>query len=55
MKPRRQRATAGDKTIYIAVPEDIDYPHLVSDRKAFRRYLDQMIVEHPELFPAEIS
>lgn len=55
MQPRRQRMTAGDKTICLPVPEDIDYPHLVSDRKAFRRYLDRMIAEHPELFPAEIS
>ena len=55
MKPRRQRTTAGDKTICIPVPEDMDYAQLVSERKAYRHYLDQVIEQHPELFPAEIS
>ncbi len=55
MKPRRQRTTAGDKTICIPVPASMDYGHLVSDSQAFRGYLDQLIREHSELFPAEIS
>ena len=55
MKPRRHRTTAGDKTICIPVPEDQDYQQLVSDTKAFRSYLDQLITEHPELFPAQIN
>ena len=55
MGTRRHRTTAGDKTICIPIPEDVDYQQLVSDTPAFRQYLDQMIAEHPELFPAEIG
>lgn len=54
MGTRRQRTTAGDKTICIPIPEDLDYEQLVSDTQAFRKYLDQQIAEHPELFPEEI-
>jgi hypothetical protein len=51
---RKQRTTAGDKTICLPIGERDDYDVLVNDTPAFRSYLDQMIAQHPELFPAEI-
>lgn len=45
----------GDKTICLPIPDSMDYGQLVQDRKAFRKYLDQLIALHPELFPAEIA
>jgi hypothetical protein len=44
----------GDKTICFPIAEDVDYEKLVKDRKAFRQYLDELIEEHPEIFPADI-
>ena len=32
-----------------------DYERLMRDTNAFRSYLDQIIEQHPELFPAEIK
>jgi hypothetical protein len=52
---RRKRSTAGDKTICLPVGNREDYDSLVKDTPAFRSYLDGMIAEHPELFPAEIE
>ena len=54
MKPKKS-VTPGDKTICLPITEDIDYEALVEDRKAFRRYLDQVIERHPELFPDDIG
>ena len=45
----------GDKTICLPIAASIDYESFVKDRHAFRKYLDQSIAEHPELFPAEIA
>lgn len=45
----------GDKTICLPIAEGTDYEKLVKDRKAFRQFLDQLIDQCPELFPAEIS
>lgn len=47
--------TPGDKTICLPIADTVDYDKLVKERKAFRQYLDQLIVEHPELFPVEIN
>lgn len=45
----------GDKTICLPIAEGVDYEQLVKDRKAFRQYLDDLIANHAELFPAEIA
>lgn len=44
----------GDKTICLPIADGVDYDQLVKDRKKFRLYLDQLIAQHPELFPVEI-
>jgi hypothetical protein len=54
-KPRRKRGTAGDKTICLPIAEGLDYATLVEDREAFRPYLNQQIVAHPERFPEGIE
>jgi hypothetical protein len=45
----------GDKTICLPIADGVDYDQLVKDRKRFRPYLDSLIAQHPELFPAEIA
>ncbi|NJL41307.1 MAG: hypothetical protein HC899_34805 [Leptolyngbyaceae cyanobacterium SM1_4_3] len=55
MTERKKRTTAGDKTICLPLPKDIDYQELVEDTKAFRVYLDNLIEIHPELFPVGIE
>jgi len=55
MAKRKQRGTAGDKTICLPIADDINYADLVEDRDAYREYLDHQIEQHPELFPAAIS
>jgi hypothetical protein len=54
MKERKQRTTAGDKTICLPILAGVEYETLVADTAGYRVYLDQMIAEHPELFPADI-
>jgi len=54
-KQRRKRGTAGDKTICLPIADDRDYATLVEDREVFRRYLDEQIAAHPELFPEGIE
>lgn len=54
-KQRKQRGTAGDKTICLPMGEDVDYEELVKDTQAFRVYLDGQIAEHPELFAQGIE
>jgi hypothetical protein len=55
MGQRKPRTTAGDKTICIPIRDDQDYDKLVQDTAAFRAYLDQLIEQHPELFPVGIE
>jgi hypothetical protein len=55
MAERKQRTTAGDKTICLPIAEGIDYEELVKDTPRFRAYLDKQIEQHPELFPAGIE
>ncbi len=55
MTERRKRTTAGDKTICLPIAADIDYDKLVEDTKGFRLYLDEVIANHPELFPNGIE
>jgi len=55
MRERKQRTTAGDKTICLPIGEGIDYEELVNNTAAFRVYLDQQIEQHPELFPKGIE
>ena len=55
MKERKQRTTAGDKTICLPIQEGVEYEQLVEDTPGYRIYLDEMIAKHPELFPADIG
>jgi hypothetical protein len=55
MAERRTRTIAGDKTICLPMPADVDYDTWVEDTKAFRTYLDDLIAVHPELFPVGIE
>jgi hypothetical protein len=55
MKERQARTTSGDKTICLPMPPEVDYQTFVEDTVGYRIYLDKMIEEHPELFPAEIN
>ena len=55
MRERKQRTTAGDKTICLPIGEGIDYEELVNNTAAFRAYLDQQIEQYPELFPKGIE
>jgi hypothetical protein len=55
MGQRKPRTIAGDKTICLPIPEGQEYEALVRDTKAFRHYLDQLILDHPELFPVGIE
>ena len=45
----------GDKTICLPVADEKEYATLVKQTKAFRKYLDEQIARHPELFPREIG
>jgi hypothetical protein len=51
----RERTTAGDKTICLALPEGVDYAQWIEDSVGHRAYLDEQIAQHPELFPPEIG
>lgn len=55
MNERKKRTTAGDKTICLPIPADVDYAELVEDTAAFRAYLDGVIARQPELFPVGIE
>ena len=55
MTQRRKRTIAGDKTICLPIPEDLEYDQWIEDTKAVRQYLDEMITIHPELFPVGIE
>ena len=45
----------GDKTICLPIADQKKYATLVKQTKAFRKYLDEQIALHPELFPREIG
>jgi len=45
----------GDKTICLPITNEKEYATLVKQTKAFRKYLDEQIALHPELFPSEIG
>jgi hypothetical protein len=45
----------GDKTICLPIADEKEYSTLVKQTKAFRKYLDEQIKLHPELFPSEIA
>lgn len=47
--------TPGDKTICLPIGEEKEYATLVKQTKVFRKYLDEQIALHPELFPSEIG
>lgn len=51
----QERTTPGDKTICLPLPDGVDYKTWIEDSKSFRRYLDEQIATHPELFPPEIT
>lgn len=55
MKERQARTTSGDKTICLPMPLEMDYQTFVEDTVSYRIYLDKLIGERPELFPAEIN
>ncbi|MFG6103182.1 hypothetical protein U2F10_33390 [Leptothoe sp. EHU-05/26/07-4] len=55
MAKRKQRGTAGDKTICLPIADSIDYDQLVEDREAYREYLNEQIASYPELFPEGIE
>ena len=55
MSKRKARSTSGDKTICLPMPPDVEYEVFVEDTAGYRTYLNELIVKHPELFPAEIS
>jgi hypothetical protein len=55
MGERKGRTTSGDKTICLPITPEVEYKDLVEDTVAYRAYLDRMIEQHPELFPADIS
>jgi hypothetical protein len=55
MAERRKRTIAGDKTICLPIPAELDYDTWVEDTQAFRTYLDHLIAVHPELFPEGIE
>lgn len=54
-KGYQERTTAGDKTICLPVPEGVVYDEWIEDSAGYRKYLDEQIAQHPELFPAEIQ
>jgi hypothetical protein len=45
----------GDKTICLPIADEKEYGTLIKQTKAFRKYLDDQIKLHPELFPSEIA
>lgn len=55
MATRKKRGQAGDKTICLPIEDGIDYAALVKDREAYRGYLNEQILKHPELFPEGIE
>jgi hypothetical protein len=54
-KGYQARTTAGDKTICLPVPEGVTYDEWIVDSAGYRKYLDEQIEKHPELFPEEIK
>jgi hypothetical protein len=55
MADRRKRTTAGDKTICLPIPSELDYNSWIENTKAGCVYLDNLIAVHPELFPVGIE
>ena len=55
MTKRKERGTAGDKTICLPIEKGINYTELVKDREAYRKYLNSQIEKYPELFPEGIE
>ncbi len=49
MAKRKRRGKAGDKTICLPIEEGVNYEKLVEEREAYRRYLDNQIMKHPEI------
>lgn len=49
----RTKVTKPNKRITLPIGLD-QYNHIVNDSAAFRKWLDQMIDQYPELFPADI-
>jgi hypothetical protein len=59
-RPRRchrgKESDALSQSQRICLPiERVDYERILGDRYAFRKYVDEMIQQHPELFPAAIQ
>lgn len=48
-------SSAGHKTICVPVPSEAAYRNLICNGRMFRSFLDQHIVDYPELFPAGIA
>jgi hypothetical protein len=55
-KYSKTRSKVAKPTKRITLPIGLEqYNHMINDRVAFRRWLDQMIEQYPELFPQEIG
>jgi hypothetical protein len=53
---KKESGTLPTKSQRICLPiERVDYERILGDRHAFRKYVDAMIQQHPELFPAAIQ
>jgi hypothetical protein len=54
-KYSKTRTQVAKPTKRITLPIGLEqYNHMVNNRAAFRKWLDQMIEQYPELFPADI-
>jgi hypothetical protein len=53
---REKSETLFAPTKRICIPiEQVEYEQILRDKGAFRKYLDEQIAQHPELFPAAIQ
>lgn len=52
---KRVPTVPGEKTICLIITDEKEYATLVKQTKKFRKYLDEQIAIHPELFPREIE
>ena len=50
----KEKVTRANKRITLQI-EMKDYKTIVEDSKAYREWVDEMIREHPELFPKAIA
>jgi hypothetical protein len=51
----QKSSSRGEKTICLPIANEEKYQLIIDDSEKFRAYLENIITEHPEIFPSEIE